>query len=319
MVSLQIIAAVACLVQAPTHRDSPLLGPSRSPTTPPTQVPTQEPRAPAPEGETSESSTPASETPPASEMPPISEPEPAAPTSEPAAAETADTSETPKTIMFEDPTGPAELRSQTPLEAPAEAFSRSGGLIGASAGITNCSQSDCFDIAMAGLGRLELGYRIGVAALVASGSVGGASLSAPAQYPGLKGRALFVDIGGGIQISPVRKGRVDPFIGAKLGYTQMRWSLTNGIEDGKAWYSRGFVGFTTGLNFFVAKVVAIGPRFDYLIPFAGKLCSRDPTMSSCNSTKDLVDQGQDAYERRSIRRTFAQPWSLTVNLHFVLG
>jgi hypothetical protein len=262
---------------------------------------------------------------PTPEPEPVSAPEPAS-ASEPAPPEPTPTPEpasTPEPV--DDPTRAPDLPPTTTPVAPAtpphpqeSEFNRAGGLGALGLGVTNCGQADCFDMVIAGLGHIEFGYRFGVAAIVLASSLGGTKTSLPAEYAQIEGNAVFFDVGAGVELFPVRKGRVDPFIAATVGYSRMRWKFMNGAESSRAWYSRGAVRLGTGLNIYLSDILALGPRVDLTLPFGGELCSVDVDGNrGCDSISGLIGQGVDQYERRGIRRGFAKPWAATLNIHMV--
>jgi hypothetical protein len=260
--------------------------------------------------------TPTPEPEPAIELAPMPEPEPEPePESELEPEPTAEPIEgltwVPAPISTHAPPSTSSLDSE---------FNRRGGLLGLGLGVTNCGQSDCFDIIVAGLGHFEIGYRFGVPAIVVASSLAGTKLSFPSEYPQLEGDAIFFDVGAGVELFPVRQGRVDPFIAATLGYSRMRWKISDGAETVRAWYSRGAVRLGTGLDIYLSDILALGPRVDITLPFAGELCSVDVYENrECRSIRDVIGEGADRYEQRTIRRRLAMPWAATFNLHVFFG
>jgi hypothetical protein len=239
-----------------------------------------------------------------------------------------------------DTAGP-EPRSSARAErrrrrAASAKFSRRGFLIALSLAITNCSQNDershtaastnCDENVIGPLGRIELGYRVAryVAPFVsASYSYNGKEV--PGTTSGLDAKSSWrvFDVGGGLLLFPVTKGRFDPYAGAMLGYTRQNELIEIGDERTKQILKRGLVRLTTGWNIYFVRRFAVGPRFDIDLPFAGVACieSNVPHLDEeipgeCETIREIPDRAglESKLEKRSFRRAFARPWSVGVNV-----
>ncbi len=234
------------------------------------------------------------------------------------------------------PTPPVATDAERPLaEAPPPEkiepdFDRIGVLGTASVGITNCAQNLCALVPVGGVGRFELGWRYKWIAPVVSFAIGGAPVDVPEEStavpegaPGdVKAALRFLDVGVGVQAFPVVSGRVDPFVRVGLAYSRVALVVKDSETKYRLHFSRGGVQLGGGLSIYVARHVSIGPRFDVVLPFAGKLCEEldgDAVAEegTCRSTSDIVDSAESSTDERLTRRTFPKPWSATVDVRFV--
>jgi hypothetical protein len=96
---------------------------------------------------------------------------------------------------------------------------------------------------------------------------------------------------------PLAFSRFDPYVGFGLGFYQ-QWLYEDGPSpldvDTTMWTTRGNARFTVGIDVFATNHFALGPRFDFNLPFAGEQCSdvNPGTLSSrenCEAVKDLDD------------------------------
>lgn len=204
-----------------------------------------------------------------------------------------------------------------PISRPAAEFEeesepeylREGFMLGLSAGIAHCGQQDCSAFTIAGVGGADLGYRFGFVELFGSVQGGGAR----ANVDPIEGHATFVDVGAGIRIYPVKRGRVDPYVGASLGYNRFALVDRTAELEYRAHSSRGAFRPGAGLMVYVTEKLSLGPRFDVSFPFAGELCyGFEGESRQCIDIKDLVEEETDTdFEERSYRRSFARMWALT--------
>jgi hypothetical protein len=209
------------------------------------------------------------------------------------------------------------VATATPSPPPEPAFvtwPRRGLVLRGSAGVTHCAQPFCNSIPMGGLGRFDVGYRLGYYSIFATVSGGGGALDiADFEQDGepvtnIHGGLTFLFVGGGMLLHPVDLGRVDPWLGVALGYSRIEERLFADQIETSTLLSRAGVELGGGLDIFVHRRLALGPRFDVVFPFGGSLCSGP----DCINIADLV--GSDiAAERRATRRSLPRPWSLTVN------
>ncbi len=202
-----------------------------------------------------------------------------------------------------------------PAPAPTgPAYDRQGFWFSLGAGAGSCGAPTCASVVAAGLGRGELGYRWPHLALVASTGFGGAL---PAKEGGGQGapdgHLRIVDAGGGIYVFLLPTSFVDPYLGVSLGYSRVTEKLDGEISR----FSRGALRPSVGFDFLVSKRVALGPRFDMTIPFAGKFCTGSNDDLSCTKIKELLDQETKGGKRR-LRRAFPKPWFVSFQVRFVL-
>ena len=193
-------------------------------------------------------------------------------------------------------------------------------MLGVAAGFSSCGQFDCNLYPVGGAGRGSIGYRLGVIAPVLAVAGGGARIGADEARAVFEsegeagGSFTFFDIGAGLDVFPIAKGRVDPFLSAALGYSRVELKLNLRDDEFRVTYSRGMVRLGAGLNLFISRRVSVGPRFDAIFTFAGQMCSElngntvQTASDRCQSTRDVVRQGEDAVAERGLRRAFPRPW-----------
>lgn len=209
-----------------------------------------------------------------------------------------------------------------------EVFDRIGVLAAISTGIGSCPQLWCALIPAAGIGRFELGYRYKWIAPVASLSIGGSPIDLPVSStaaPNAPGDAeaslRFLDVGLGVQAFPMTRTRFDPFFRLGLAYSRTLLTASNDDVKYEMKLSRAAVVLGGGLSIYVARHFAVGPRFDVVLPFAGKLCEEldgEPVLEDrCPSVRDLVDAANNTIDERAIRKVLPTPWSFTVDARFV--
>lgn len=210
-----------------------------------------------------------------------------------------------------------------PPEPASEGFRRRGFLITLGVGLTHCAQDFCSPIRMGGLGRLELGYRLTRLALVATVTGGGGRADDPESD---EQSIRTLDAAAGVLLLPVRQGPVDPFMGATLGYARTsrvyREDAFNERQIGK----RGALRLSGGILWHVTSRLALGPRFDVRLPFAGNWCTVPDAdnggMAQCQSIRDELirvdDSDKSAERKRSDRRAFPRPWALTFDLRITI-
>lgn len=195
---------------------------------------------------------------------------------------------------------------------PEAVFDRKGFLLAAGIGVTHCAQAWCSDSVIAGMGRLELGWRFKwIAPLVYVGG-GGTPLSPP--EGDVDGPMSILGTGVAARVFPVVQGRVDPYVGFGLGYSRIAKNYEG--DNGKDVIKRGAALFTGGLSFYLARHLALGPRVDYTLPFAGKICAEDSFGEGCTKASEIYEDDDDARQRAN-RRAWPRPWSVTLDLHVV--
>ena len=128
-------------------------------------------------------------------------------------------------------------------------------------------------------------------------------------------------VGAGSLLHLLANTNFDPWFGVTLGYLQTRERLvvqaSNAAIAAKVDHlqvtHRGAIGLQLGIGFRILKRFTIGPRFDFLVPFAGKTCGSDGTAAAtCILLKDDEKLGFDPSEY------FPRPWSVGLQAGFVL-
>lgn len=195
-------------------------------------------------------------------------------------------------------------------EATEPAFDRKGALLSFGVGVTHCAQNWCSDSVIAGMARLEVGYRHKWIAPVVYVGGGGAPLDPVEGDP--DGSLSLLGTGVGVRFFPSLYGRVDPYVGLGLGYSRIAKKYRDDFVE-KDIIKRGAAVFTGGLSVYVSRHLALGPRFDYTLPFAGKLCAKDMFGEGCTKVKEIIEDSSDPVERTN-RRLWPRPWSLTFDL-----
>ncbi|MCA9709107.1 MAG: outer membrane beta-barrel protein [Myxococcales bacterium] len=206
-------------------------------------------------------------------------------------------------------TDPAQPRPY-PVEAterePEIDLDPQGLLLELGVGVGGCRQDLCDENPIAFLGRGALGYRMPRVAFVGNVSVGGGPKTNDS------GGLLLVEVDVGFELLLASTERVDPYVGAGLGYMRVVETRSdNGMFEGSVsdttYYSRGALRVGAGMPFRLRRGWSMGPRFDYTWGFLGQHCSR----GDCTATADLVDSTSPVSRRRS-RQEFPRPWSLTL-------
>lgn len=170
------------------------------------------------------------------------------------------------------------------------------------AGIGGCRQDICVENPISFLGQVGLGYRLPRVAFVGRASFGGGPVTDD------EGGVVLVQADANVEWFPASTERVDPYVGAGLGYMLVVDAFIDYMsgQRNNARYSRGALHVSAGLPFRMRKGWSIGPRFDYSWGFLGRYC-----LSGCESVAGLVDQdGSDRVSRSEARQTLPRPWSL---------
>ncbi len=282
------------------------------PAGPPTPDPGH-PTSPGPEQPPGDSSSlespPPTGTPDASDAAPGSD----APTAEPP-SESADPEQVEPPPPMCDPDDDIEAdrdAEEPPREAQSDEPKIRGLIIQMGVGLTQCPQDFCSANVMGGLGRFELGYRRGWLEVLGTVAGGGG----PGEEGGDTEGIRFLDVAAGVLAFPVREGPVDPFLGVSLGYARsIRLTGDTGLI--RQYSKRGAVRFSGGILWKVRPRVALGPRVDVRLPFAGQWCSRfdDGMEDQCISIRDEILEPLSGESKRGARRAFPRPWSFTLDL-----
>lgn len=98
----------------------------------------------------------------------------------------------------------------------------------------------------------------------------------------------------GANVYPVAFGRLDPYVGAGLGFFQL-WAHQD-LVNATVHMDRGLFRASAGLDVYVTPRFTIGPRLDFDVPFAGRLCAEfslsDDYADGCDSIADLGEFGE---------------------------
>lgn len=200
---------------------------------------------------------------------------------------------------------PASTRRAPPRLDPADLVRR-GFVISPAVGATLCGHEWCDSYRGGFGGQLELGFRFGT--LMPHVSVDGGSGSDDTQTLDEQlrlprgtidsSRTTFFGVGGGLSIFFKQRGRLDPYVSTRLGYTRTSSVFNVGNAQYKEVVSRGSVRLGGGLDVFIGRNVSLGPRFDVTIGFAGSVCAEPgnaeggPDGSSsqtCYDTRNIED------------------------------
>lgn len=297
----------------------------------------------APEAESTEAvppvlpNTPAVAEPPAEPAEPVEPAEPAEPVSvapasgaDPIAAGPSEPAPVPQQV---DPFDAAPLSREPDEreEEPEDEFNRHGFAMSVGAGLINCSADICATAPIGGVGRIEVGYRFGVVSVLGGFGFGGASVE-PKDFlgvndsidPSTKAKLRYLDAGAGLSVLPVRSGRFDPFLTALIGDSRVRFRSTAGDSEYTFELPRPAARVGAGFGIYVAGPFSIGPRFDIVLPFAGKVCEEqdgEPFESDaediCESVSSFIDSAESKVGERVGRRELPKPWSFVIDFRAV--
>jgi len=188
-----------------------------------------------------------------------------------------------------------------------------------STGLVHCAQALCDTIPMGGMGRFDVGYRAGYYSLWATVDGGGGRLDIPTfeDENGLvshvHGDLTFLHAGVGVAFHPVDLGRVDPWLGVGIGFSRTKQRFRSDQRNYDLLYRRGAAMPGGGIDVYLTRRVAMGPRADIVLPFAGSRCIRQGGTEECLNVVDIVDSS-DAAISRARRRSFPRPWSVTLQV-----
>jgi hypothetical protein len=327
------LASHTCVV-APVSGATPRRAP---PATTPTDA---DPPPPTAEPPPADEPPPFADPPPTDEPPPSDEPPPgdvtppddttppddAAPTEpepEVAPPPAAATPSPPPPIRPRPPQEPEPPKRQRRWPEPL----RRGGLVMAGVGAAGCGQGACDPIKAAAWFTLTGGYRFGRFAPIVQIAGGGTPAKGPGaitvddtqyQSTSSNGSLSLFYVGGGTLLHLLASTNIDPYFGLTLGYMQVREHMraranagaTTVEIDHRQITHRGAIGIIVGLGFRIVERFTLGPRFDFLVPFAGRTCGRDfGTNSGCGSLGSLEVDASEYFPR---------PWTFTLQAGFVI-
>lgn len=288
-------------VQRPSRAPTPVQRPSSA--SPPLQRPKQAPQPTA--------SAPQPAPPPAAPSPrPAPKPAPASPPPQPVsdadkAAELDEMGELrEEDFEFDFDLEPVE-ESEAPEAGPAaverldpDDVARGGVTVAPAVGAALCGHGWC-DSYRGGVGaQFELGYRVSRFMPLVSLDWGAGSddvgrleelLLLP---PGAvdSARTSFFGVGAGMALFFSKKSRFDPHASVRLGFSRVRSLYSLGGQQFSETVRRGSVRLGGGVDIFVHRYVAVGPRFDVTVGFGGRVCVRQ--ISAPNGREDCVDVNQ---------------------------
>ncbi|MBC8073440.1 MAG: hypothetical protein IAG13_34285 [Deltaproteobacteria bacterium] len=201
-------------------------------------------------------------------------------------------------------------------------------LVGLALGVTGCARKWCDGFKVGGNGGFEAGYRFGILAPVFAASIGGGRTDVSEElrqvgWEGADSSMRWIDVGIGVLIFPARNARVDPYVGARFGYSSFvqELSASDGSREANATLrlGRAAVRFVAGLDFFVRPIFTLGPRFEISVPFGGKMCIRGDVEGfpdgDCMKIRDLADDDGSAVPLDT--SDLPVMWSLSLYARFV--
>lgn len=203
---------------------------------------------------------------------------------------------------------PLETRPAATVEPPPppprldlDEIKREGVTIAAGVGASLCGHDWCKSY-RGGLGwQLEAGYRFSrfMPHLSVDGGAGSddrSVLEEQLQVPYgtlASSRTSFFGVGAGMTVFLKMVGRLDPYVTARFGYTRTRSRFGDyGGNEFSETVSRGSVRLGGGLDIFIGRNLAIGPRFDVTIGIRGRVCAeqlRAPETRECHATRNLEE------------------------------
>ncbi len=195
-------------------------------------------------------------------------------------------------------------------------WNRRGPLLGVGFGAFGCGTEACQDYTVGAIGTGQVGYRLGWIAPVFGMGAGISRLDLPDELDVVRGTMRVFDLDAGLMAFPIPRGRFDPYIGARIGYARSREVATVDGADARAMvtYSRGGARLTAGFGIYVSPLVSVGPRFDMVLPFAGRACVL-VTGADVEPLDDCVPLSDVA---PSIRKDLPRWWSAMVSVQIVL-
>lgn len=318
-------AALLLLAFAPSTAAVPPLqtpAPTSSAATEGVPAPTEAAPTPEPAVPEAAPTSPEPAVPEASPAPAEASPAPVETTPMPAPTDAA--SDAPAAVPAPEPIVDAELPpTWERVEASASQPNRRGIMLGLGLGFIGCETEECdYSDSTAGIrfrggfaGQLELGYRFKWIAPVASAALGGGPSRFSGELSGLEGKMRFLDLGVGLFVFPVGRGRLDPYLGAQIGYARAHSSFSvPGVPvSGIRTYARAGGRLTAGLDVRLGAYAALGPRLDLTLPFGGTLCDviREDSVPDemCVNVEDLPDE---------LRRELPRWWTASLQVRVVL-
>ncbi len=225
----------------------------------------------------------------------------------------------PPTPSSPTPSPPTPVQAEAEAEAESESepepepeFDRRGLILRVAAGLANCLGDFCDDdelrVKIGPGALLELGYRpIEYVSFGAGINVARMKVDVDTD-PGeeVDAKALMVSPLAFFFVHPVKTTRLDPYAGVSVGWQLNRstYEASSSSSSGEGEFGaadretivtlkRGTARLTGGLDIYVARHVAIGPRFDLLLGFGGEVCVDDGDDEACDDVDDAFDNDEE--------------------------
>lgn len=209
----------------------------------------------------------------------------------------------------------AEGVATKPKKAP-DPWHRTGVILGAGIGYGTCLAAYCEGY-RGGFGyTADVGWRWRYVAPVITlgGSVGPFP---PDAFPGFDGVQSLFDVGAGVLFFPSLRSRFDPFLGFTIGYSSARLTLKDEDVTITEQLSRGGVRIIAGLMVYLHPMVALGPRLDFTLPFAGKTCVKGSDRFGTFAS-DCVNLAKLPSDSLLDPRDLPKPLSVTIHVRVTI-
>lgn len=199
--------------------------------------------------------------------------------------------------MVAPATSPTTVQTTAPVATPGAPSAesspqlRGGVAVGGLLGIRGCTQDSCgsgdYELragpVIRGAFELRFHRHIGV------GGELGFGYHKLGASDGESGFNTSVNLAAMMFAYPLARTRWDPFVGLGFGFNQDRQRLED--DDGdrfQDWTNRGLLRASLGLDIFVTRTLTVGPRLDYHLQFAGKICTEASDIrKDCVSVSDI--------------------------------
>lgn len=196
---------------------------------------------------------------------------------------------------------PAEPPPRPPPRLDPDEITRDGFTVGVGVGASLCGHDWCDSYRGGFAGQLELGFRFGrfMPHVSVDGGGGGddrSVLEEQLQVPAgtlSSSRTSFFGVGAGMTVFFSKASRFDPYVTARLGYSRTRSRFGDHAgNDFAETVSRGSFRLGGGLDVFIGRNIAFGPRFDVTAGFAGQVCAEQlgaPETKECFDARNLEE------------------------------
>ena len=180
-------------------------------------------------------------------------------------------------------------------------FARPGVKLGALLGVRGCTQDGCgsgdYEVRAGPVVRGLFEYRFHP--YIGLGGELGFGYHKVGTEGGEKAFGTSLNLAAMVFAYPLPRTRFDPFVGLGFGFNQDRQRYEEQEGDRfQDWTNRGLLRASLGLDVFVIDRLTVGPRLDYHLQFAGKICSEATTVrKDCVSFSDVDDDFKDELPR----------------------